>query len=57
MLWAVGKIAALVELRAMGVRSTFLGDHMSILGKEAMENSPSSITAFIHVVAVEQELW
>jgi hypothetical protein len=55
-LWAMSEGATLCELCAVKIWSTLFSHQMTVFSKEPMENGPASITALIHVVAVQEEL-
>ena len=49
-------VGALVTLSFADIRSTFLGDKVSILGKESMEEWPATVATLVHVVAGHEVL-
>jgi len=51
MWFALGVIIAVVSFGLSLVRSTVIGDHVTVFTEESMEVWPSSITALVHIVA------
>jgi len=54
--WTLFVVVTSVPLGNTFVRRALFRDHMAILGKESVEDGPTTCTALVHIVAHEQEL-
>jgi len=52
-----GIVFASVTLGMGEVGSAIVGDEVTVLGEEPMEEWPSTIATFIHVIASHELLW
>jgi hypothetical protein len=57
-MWSTfGIVGAFVSLGLSLVWSAFFGNQVTVFSKETVEEWPSTITTFVHIVACHHELW